>query len=143
MVGMARDEFNAELMKRGAGGHSLHRGRSQTRVRDYPASPGDGVLEKRRVTALVVSDTSPIRALAHLGRLDVLASLFDEVLIPPAVARELEFPRSGNPIDPAAISHVTITERPKPESFQGIPGIWMREKLRRLLSRWSEEYQQF
>jgi hypothetical protein len=42
--------------------------------------------------AVVVSDTSPIRALALLGRLELLADLFGAVLIPPAVAEELEHP---------------------------------------------------
>ncbi len=42
--------------------------------------------------SLVVSDTSPIRALAHLARLDVLPALFDEVFIPPAVVNELATP---------------------------------------------------
>lgn len=39
--------------------------------------------------AIVVSDTSPLRALAHLGRLDVLPALFGEVWVPPAVVREV------------------------------------------------------
>ncbi len=43
--------------------------------------------------SIVVSDTSPIPALAHLGTLDLLPKMFGEVLIPPAVARELEAPR--------------------------------------------------
>lgn len=43
--------------------------------------------------SIVVSDTSPIRALAHLGTLDLLPKMFGEVLIPPAVASELEAPR--------------------------------------------------
>jgi len=38
---------------------------------------------------VVVSDTSPIRALAHLGLLDLLQRLFDRIAIPPAVASEL------------------------------------------------------
>lgn len=42
---------------------------------------------------IVVSDTSPIRALGHLDRLDLLASLFREVVVPTAVAVELEQPR--------------------------------------------------
>jgi len=45
----------------------------------------------------VVSDTSPIRALGHLKRLDLLPALFEKVLIPPAVAHELENPKSGLP----------------------------------------------
>jgi predicted nucleic acid-binding protein len=38
----------------------------------------------------IVSNTSPIVALAHLGELDLLRKIFDSaILIPPAVAREL------------------------------------------------------
>src|SRR5215813_10088940 len=44
--------------------------------------------------AIVVSDTSPIRALAHLGLLDLLPRLFGDVLIPPAVLGELGTPRT-------------------------------------------------
>jgi len=44
--------------------------------------------------SIVVSDTSPVRALAHLESLELLHKLFGEVLIPPAVAIELEKPRS-------------------------------------------------
>lgn len=41
---------------------------------------------------IVVSDTSPLRALAHLQRIDILASLFGEVLVPPAVEAEVREP---------------------------------------------------
>lgn len=41
---------------------------------------------------IVVSDTSPIRALTHLGRLDLLRRFYDEVVVPPLVRDELEFP---------------------------------------------------
>ena len=47
--------------------------------------------------SIVVSDTSPIRALSHLGHLDLLHLLFGEVLIPPAVVAELQRPRSKFP----------------------------------------------
>jgi predicted nucleic acid-binding protein len=46
---------------------------------------------------IVVSDTSPIRALAHLNRVDLLPALFDEVLVPPAVDRELCSPPGDLP----------------------------------------------
>ena len=39
--------------------------------------------------AVVVSDTSPVRALAHLEMLPVLQVLFGKVLVPPAVVCEL------------------------------------------------------
>lgn len=41
---------------------------------------------------LVVSDTSPIRALDHLHCLDLLSQLFEAVLVPPAVRDELARP---------------------------------------------------
>ena len=39
---------------------------------------------------VVVSDTSPVRALLSVQRLELLRSLFDAVYVPPAVVRELE-----------------------------------------------------
>lgn len=52
----------------------------------------------------VVSDTSPLRALHHLGRLGLLEALFDLVHVPPAVWQELAHPRpTFVPVDPAAI----------------------------------------
>src|SRR3954469_23906468 len=47
--------------------------------------------------AIVVSDTSPIRALHQLGQLSLLEMLFGEVLVPPAVAAELAAPRRAFP----------------------------------------------
>ena len=44
---------------------------------------------------IVVSDTSPIRALGHLGLMDLLRDLYSEVIVPPAVATELLNPASG------------------------------------------------
>ena len=45
--------------------------------------------------AIVVSDTSPIRALGHLGLIDLLHHLYSEVLVPPAVDEELKNPPVG------------------------------------------------
>jgi predicted nucleic acid-binding protein len=36
-------------------------------------------------TILVVSDTSPVRALNHIGHIALLSKLFGEVVVPPAV----------------------------------------------------------
>ena len=41
---------------------------------------------------VVVSDTSPLIALAHLQQLDFLERFFEEVLVPPAVVAELQSP---------------------------------------------------
>jgi uncharacterized protein len=45
----------------------------------------------------VVSDTSPIRALDHLGLTFVLQRFYGEVLVPPGVAQELRDPLSALP----------------------------------------------
>jgi len=42
---------------------------------------------------IVVSDTSPILNLARIGRLDLLPSLYEQLLIPPAVCAELAAPK--------------------------------------------------
>ena len=46
---------------------------------------------------IVVSDTSPVLNLARIGRLELLHSLYHEVLIPSAVYRELTDPNSNLP----------------------------------------------
>jgi predicted nucleic acid-binding protein len=38
---------------------------------------------------LVVADTGPIHYLVQIGHIDILARLFDQVIIPQAVLREL------------------------------------------------------
>ena len=48
--------------------------------------------------AVVVSDTSPIRALAHLGLVELLRDLFGDVLVPPAVETELRASPAGLPV---------------------------------------------
>ena len=59
--------------------------------------------------SLVVSDTSPLRALQHLGETDLLKQLYQSVLVPPAVARELASPRGmGAPVDVNALPFVTV-----------------------------------
>lgn len=57
---------------------------------------------------IVVSDTSPIRALNHLGLLDLLGILFDRVLVPPAVQSELERPKAG--FVPIPLRHLSFVE---------------------------------
>jgi predicted nucleic acid-binding protein len=46
---------------------------------------------------IAVSDTSPLCYLALLGEIDLLAALFDQVLVPPGVAKELT--TQGAPLD--------------------------------------------
>jgi predicted nucleic acid-binding protein len=55
---------------------------------------------------LVVSDTSPIRALHFLAQITLLEQLFGTVIVPPAVAEELARPRAPfSAIDLSAFSN--------------------------------------
>jgi uncharacterized protein len=47
--------------------------------------------------SLIVSDTSPIRALAHLRQVELLHILFGDIYVPPAVASELRNRPMGLP----------------------------------------------
>lgn len=59
--------------------------------------------------SIAVSDTSPIRGLTHLGRLELLRALFGEVLIPPAVEQELRrATRRFAPLDIERFHFLTI-----------------------------------
>lgn len=58
---------------------------------------------------LVISDTSPIRALHWLGELHLLEELFGAVAVPPAVASELKRPRLRYPaIDVTTLDFVQV-----------------------------------
>jgi predicted nucleic acid-binding protein len=66
--------------------------------------------------AIVVSDTSPIRALHHLGILRVLESLYGRVYVPDAVAEELRRPSRRFPaFEPNAFPFLFI-EAPRDQS---------------------------
>jgi len=66
---------------------------------------------------VVVSETSPLRALGHLGRLDLLTILFGEVTVPPAVAAELLRPRGPfPPLDVSGIVGVRIVAPADPQA---------------------------
>lgn len=58
---------------------------------------------------IIISDTSPLRALQHLNRLDVLNLFYGEVLVPPAVAAELRNPDSTlPPLEVAAVPWIRV-----------------------------------
>ncbi len=58
---------------------------------------------------VVVSDTSPLRALSQLRLLGCLSVLFDEVLIPPAVVAECAVPVVGAPaLDASSLEFARI-----------------------------------
>jgi predicted nucleic acid-binding protein len=54
----------------------------------------------RLVTAsvIVIADTTPLNYLVLIGHADVLAQLYDTVLIPPAVLEELQRSRTPAPV---------------------------------------------
>ena len=43
---------------------------------------------------IVVADATPLRYLVVIGETDILPALYDRILIPPAVLRELTQPRT-------------------------------------------------
>jgi predicted nucleic acid-binding protein len=55
------------------------------------------------VTASVVADASPLIAFQQIGQLSLLQAIFTEVIVPPAVAREIQ---------PSVPSVPWIVERP-------------------------------
>jgi len=58
---------------------------------------------------VVVSDTSPIRALDFINKLNLLERLFGNVILPPAVARELlRPPERFRPIDPGQYRYLKV-----------------------------------
>jgi predicted nucleic acid-binding protein len=59
--------------------------------------------------SIVVSDTSPVRALANLGLLKLLQPLFGQVIVPEGVAWELSQPPDGQAtVDLAQYSFVKV-----------------------------------
>lgn len=46
---------------------------------------------------IVISDASPLIALAHIGQLELLRQLYSEVIVPEAVYAEVVFRRPGRP----------------------------------------------
>ncbi len=58
---------------------------------------------------VIVSDTSPLRALAHLGLLGLLQGLYGQLHVPPAVERELLHPPPALPVvDVRQLSFVSV-----------------------------------
>jgi predicted nucleic acid-binding protein len=67
--------------------------------------------------AIVVSDTSAIRALHHLAQLPLIQRLYGELIIPPAVDEELRRPRTRfSSIDLVALGESRI-ESPTAEQL--------------------------
>jgi hypothetical protein len=68
--------------------------------------------------SIVVSDTSPIRALHFLKQTALLQHLFGTVIVPPAVAIELAQPR--NPFEPVDLSIMAFVEVRAPHDQQRV-----------------------
>jgi predicted nucleic acid-binding protein len=59
--------------------------------------------------SIVISDTSPVRALNHLGLLHILRELYGRVYVPEAVARELAIARRAFPaFDVASVPYLVV-----------------------------------
>jgi len=62
---------------------------------------------------LVISDTSPIRALDWISRVDILKTLFGAVIVPPTVAHELQ--RTDGPYSPIELARFDFIKVVTPE----------------------------
>jgi predicted nucleic acid-binding protein len=70
---------------------------------------------------LVVSDTSPLRALQSIHLVGLLASLYERVLIPPAVRDELLVERRRVPVFPLAEhGFIEVRSPTDPRAFPGL-----------------------
>lgn len=70
---------------------------------------------------VIVSDTSPLRALAQLDLLDVPSRLFDSLIIPSAVASELSVAVPGLPnVDPLTVPGARVQT---PADIEPLPSL--------------------
>ncbi len=73
---------------------------------------------------IVVSDTSPIRALSHLGRLELLNELYGDVVVPPAVQTELTHAHGRfSRIDLSAYPFITVQAPTNPQGHPALAGL--------------------
>ena len=72
---------------------------------------------------IVVSDTSPILNLGLVGHLHLLASLYREVLVPPAVYQELKRSvRGEHPVDLGSYPWITVASAQNQEHVRQLSG---------------------
>jgi predicted nucleic acid-binding protein len=78
---------------------------------------------------LVVSDTSPLRALQAIGHLQILESLYRSGYVPPAVAAELQVaaPRE-QPLDVASLPFVVVRAPLQMAVFPATPRLGLGEQ---------------
>lgn len=72
---------------------------------------------------IVVSDTSPIHYLVLTGTVDILAALFTEIVIPPAVFGELQHPRTPGAVRNWASNPPDWLIVPSPESVDSLENL--------------------
>jgi len=72
--------------------------------------------------SIVVSDTSPLLTLARVGRLDLLQALYREVIIPPAVQRELIDERTDLPLDVTKLPWISVVVPLNRSPVTNVPG---------------------
>jgi predicted nucleic acid-binding protein len=70
---------------------------------------------------LVVADSSPLIVLVNIGHVDVLPTLFGEVVIPAAVAAELTFPSRPQAVRDFAAAPPAWLKVRHPTTLQQIP----------------------
>lgn len=70
--------------------------------------------------SIIVSDTSPLRALHHLQRVDILARMYQRVLVPPAVGTELSRGSAATP--PVDLARYSFVELRTPSDTSAIAG---------------------
>jgi hypothetical protein len=81
---------------------------------------------------IVVSDTSPILNLARIGRLELLQSLYRQVVIPSAVYAELTDARRDLPpaIDLGSMSWLMVAAASNRDHVEQLLGAWTLARLR-------------
>jgi predicted nucleic acid-binding protein len=72
---------------------------------------------------IVVADTSPFVVLVAIGHVDVLSTLFKEVLIPPPVASELASPKRSQEVREFITAPPPWLRVVGPASIETIPGL--------------------
>ncbi len=70
---------------------------------------------------VVVADTSPINYLVLIGQSDLLKQLYQQILIPPAVLKELKHPGAPKTVRDWAVSHPPWLEVLNPKTSIMLP----------------------
>jgi predicted nucleic acid-binding protein len=77
---------------------------------------------------IVIADTSPLRYLVLVDRIDILPGLFGRIVVPMAVIQEMTHPRSPGPVRTWAASPPGWLEVMSPAEVFEVPGLGMGER---------------